>query len=169
MSKALLLSTIAIVAIVGCRKHVAPAEDAGPPPTDHLAVGEIPEGMEKAFALPLPRGSRIALRFPGSIHVTTSLAPEQLSNFIHTRVKAGKMVVGTTMTTFDDVVALAEPTRHLTIEIRPGAPLSGWLSQMVVKDVTPAPPPDPNETPAERLRKAGLTPDGKLIDPQHMQ
>jgi hypothetical protein len=166
-----LLPTIALaLALVGCRKPPPTGQaDAGPPPSDHLAAGEIAEGHDKAFALPLPRASTIAMRFPGTIHVTSSLAPEQLSNFIRPRVKSGKMVVGATMTTFEDVIVPAEPTRHMTIEIRPGAPMSGTKSQMVVKDVTPAPAPDPNESQAERRRKAGLTPDGKLIDPQHMQ
>ncbi len=154
----------------GCRRPPAETqEDAGEAPSDHLAPGELAEGKEKAYALALPRGSTIANRFPGSIHVMSPVAPEPLSNFIRARVKSGKMVVGATMTTFEDVIVPDEPNRHITIEIRPGAPLSGAKSQMVVKDVTPAPPPDPNESQAERRRKAGLTPDGKLIDPQHMQ
>ncbi len=159
----------ALLGLVGCRKPPPAKADAGSPPSDHLAPNEIAEGHERAYSLTLPKASRVSIRFPGTIHVTSSLMPEELSNFIRARVKSGKMVVGATMTTFEDVIVPAEPTRHLTIEIRPGAPMSGSKSEMVVKDVTPPPPPDPNESQAERRRKAGLTPDGKLLDPQHMQ
>jgi hypothetical protein len=79
------------------------------------------------------------------------------------------MLVGATTTTFEDVIVPAEPKRHITVEIRPGRANTDVRSEMVVKDVTPPPPPDPNESEAELRRKAGLTPDGKLLDPNHMQ
>lgn len=170
-TKAGALTTLAlVVGLIACRRpSPEPLDDVGPPPSDHLAENEVAEGKQRAFSLPLPRNATIAVRFPGAIHVNSDLAPEPLSNFVRARVKAGKMIVGATTTTFEDVIVPSEPARHITVEIRPGAPLTGVRSQMVVKDVTPPPPPPPDETPDERRRKAGLTPDGKLLDPLHMQ
>jgi hypothetical protein len=158
----------------GCRKPPPPREmedAAPPPPKDHLAEGEVPEGSEKAFALPLPRAARVSVRFRDSVHVqSATLGPEQMANFVRARVKSGKVMIGTTMTTFEDVVVPAEPKRHITVEVRRGPPMSGARSVMVVTDVTPPPPPDPNESEADRRKKSGLSPDGtKLIDPNHMQ
>jgi hypothetical protein len=107
------------------------------------------------------------MRFPAHVHVQSSLKPEELSNFVRPRVKSGRVLIGATMTTYENVVVPAEPKRHITIEIRPGH--GDVRSEMIVKDVTPPPPPDPNESQADRLHKAGLSPDGKLLDPKHMQ
>lgn len=107
------------------------------------------------------------MRFPQSVHVTSTLKPEALSNFVRARVKSGRVLVGATTTTFEDVVVPREPKRHITIEIRPGQ--GDDRSIMVVRDVTPPPPADPNETDADRMKKAGLTPEGKPLDPKHME
>lgn len=166
----LAVAALTVVGSAACRKPPPDRRDeAPPPPPDHLAPGEVPEGGDKAFALPLPRASRVFMKFPETVHVRSSLPPEQLSNFVRARVKSGRVLVGATMTTFEDVVVPAEPKRHLTVEIRPARTFSDARSEMVVKDVTPPPPPDENESEADRRRKAGLTPDGKLLDPNHMQ
>ncbi len=165
-----ILVVAAVVFSAACRKPPPDNRNQTPsPPKDHLAPGEIPEGTEKAFALPLPRASEVYMRFPESVHVRSSLGPEPISNFVRARVKSGRVLVGATMTTFEDVIVPAEPKRHITVEIRRGGPQSDTRSEMVVKDVTPPPPPDPNESEADRRRKAGLTPEGKLLDPNHMQ
>jgi hypothetical protein len=166
---------VAIGGPLGCSGKKAPpppveSGDGGSRrPADHLTADEAPQGTAKAFALPLPRASSVSVRFPTSIHVQSTLAPETLANYVRARVKSGRVLVGATMTRFEDVIVPAEPTRHLTIEIRRGTPLSGTRSEMVVTDVTPPPPPAPNESEADLRRKAGLTPDGKLLDPKHMQ
>jgi len=60
----------------------------------------------------------------------------------------------------------AEPKRELDIFIESGR--HGVGTKMQVRDVTPVPPPDlPDQ--AARLKAAGLTPDGRLADPQHLQ
>jgi hypothetical protein len=163
------LVVAALPSVAGCkRKDEAPP--APPAPTastkDQLARDEIPEGRERAYTLPLH--SAIKARFPGSVHVASSHSQEELSNFTRARVKDGKSSSGASETRFENVTVKADPTRVLTIEIRT-APISGeYRSQMVVSDVTPV-PVDSSETDADRWRKAGLTPDGKLLDPKHMQ
>lgn len=153
-----------LLVFAGCRKPPPSLTDAGPP--DHLTKNEAVEGKDKAFALPLPHAAKVYMRFPTSVHVHSTLKPEDLANFVRPRVKSGRVLIGATMTTFENVIVPAEPKRQITIEIRPGR---DFRSEMVVRDVTPPPPPDPNESQADRMHKAGLTPDGKLIDPKHMQ
>lgn len=138
-------------------------------PVDHLAEGELAEGPEGAFALRLPLASTVTMRFPESVHVRSSLPPDELASFVRARVTHGTEGVGTTTTTFTNVVVPAEPSRQLAIEIRPASLHTGARSEMVVKDVTPPPEPDPSATQAELRRKAGLTPDGKLLDPKQME
>lgn len=155
------------LAALGCRKPPPPQTfDAGPPPSDHLAPGELAEGVEKAYALPLPRVAKVASRSQGSVFVVSTAPPEQLSNFVRARVKAGRSLVGTTATTFESVVVPSEPNRTLTIEIRTGDGSSS-RSTMTVRDVTLGPPATiPTE---EAWKRAGMTPDGKLLDPKHLQ
>lgn len=154
-----------------CKSKEAPPQPTDAPsarPADHLAKGEVPEGGEHAFSLPLPLRSRVKIRFHDNVQIISPHTHEELSNFVRARVKSGKVLVGTTMTTFEDVVVPSEPARHLKIEIRQLSSLDGTRSEMIVRDVTP-PPSDPSETDADRWRKVGLTPDGKLLDPKHMQ
>lgn len=168
----ILVSLLAIaIAGPGCK----PKQQAPPSPApstrssaDHLAKGEIPEGKERAFTLPLPLHSTIKARFPGSIHVGSPLSHEELSNFVRLRVKDGKTSSGASETRFENVVVTKDSTRTLVIEIRKAVIVGEYRSQMVVNDVTP-PPPEPGLSDADRWKKAGMTPDGKLLDPKHMQ
>lgn len=164
-----LFGALALGLVGACREPPPPSpHDDAAAPADHLAEGEIPEGMDKAFALPLPLASTVSMRFRETIHVRSSLGAAELANFVRARVKSQKNDLAKA-TTFEDVIVPAEPARHLTIEIRSGRMHSGVRSEMIVRDVTPPPPADPNASEAELRRRAGLTPDGKLLDPKHMQ
>jgi len=154
---------------VACKKP-SPATtsevDASAGPRDHLAPGELAEGSARAFTLPLPRLAHVRRSYRDEVHVDSSAAPEAVANFVGARVKAGKRIVGATTTTFEDVVVPAQPKTHLTVEIRPGT-VGEARCVMVVRDVTVGPPA---ELPAdEAWKKAGMTPDGRLLDPKHTQ
>jgi hypothetical protein len=167
---ALLLFLFASGASAGCKdKHVAevaPAE--AKPPADRLAPGELPLGSDRAFGLKLPRASKVVQRFGGSVFVLSENSPEELANFVRIHVKGGNVVAGTGSTRFVDVVVPEETARHLTIEVQPARLGTGMRSSMSVEDVTPQ-PVDPNATTEDKWRKAGLTPDGHLLDPKNMQ
>lgn len=165
--------TAAALALVGCRAKEESALDAGPPvasalPVDRLAPGELPEGKERALGLVLPEGLRIARAFDGVVFATSStLKPEAVSNYFRARVTEGNVLVGAEATNFVGVKAKSDLARTLAIEIKPGQP--GVVTcEVLLRDVTP-PPLEPNLTEDERRRKAGLTPDGKLLDPQHLE
>jgi hypothetical protein len=124
--------------------------------------------VQHAFTLPLPLHSRITSRFGSTVHVGSGHSLEELASFTRARVKDGKSTSGASETRFDNVVVTTNPSRVLTIEIRRAVGDAEFRSQMAITDVTPA-PVNSAESDADRWRKAGLTPDGKLLDPKHMQ
>lgn len=164
MTTTAMLVVAAAVALAGCKRKEEPA---APPdaaaPVDHFVKGEIPEGSERAFTLPLPLHSTVKARFERSVHVASEHTPDELTRFVQLRVKDGKVVSVGNDTSFDRVVVVKDASRTLTIQIRPAAVLNDYKSQLVVDDVT-LPPEQPGTTDADRWRKAGMTPDGKLID-----
>jgi hypothetical protein len=148
------------------RKEDQRPEETKPP--DHLAPNEVAEGKERAFGLPLPRFARIAARFDKKVHVQSPHTPEDLVNFVRARVKDGKITPGTTETQLIDVVPRDDAKKRLTIEVRALRGGGDAKSEMIIKDTTP-PPLEPGLTDEQRWKKAGLTPDGRIVDPQSLQ
>jgi hypothetical protein len=166
------LMSLALFGAPACKRK----EEAPPPPpapsaastADHLANGEIAEGRERAYTLALPLHSTIKARFAGSIHVASSHTPEELAKFVRARVKDGKSSSSANESVFDQVVAIKDPSKTLTIHVRSAANAADYRSQMVINDVTPT-PEEPGLTDADRWKKAGMSPDGKLLDRKHLQ
>lgn len=167
--------TLALVAFVAgsagcssCKHDEAPPPPEAKPP-DHLVAGEVVEGKERAFGLPLPRLSRINAYFERTVDVYSPLSPEDLVNFVRARVKDGKVTPGSSSTLLVEVVPLGDPAKRLTIDVHafhgndPSA-----RSEMIVRDTTPI-PTEPGLTDEQRWKKAGLTPDGHIADPKHLQ
>lgn len=164
----LVLSVALLSAPTACKRK---AEQVEPPPAppDRLAPGEIPLSREKAFALSLPLGAKVTKGYGGVVHVSTSLSPEALSNFVRKHVAGGKVSSGTSTTRFEGVTVPAEPKRFLDVEVRPGRYVDNVRSEMIVRDVTPVNDPAKFKTEEERWRAAGYTKDGKPLDPKIMQ
>lgn len=162
----LLVLTVALVGGVAC-KDKAPPEEA-PKPPDHLAPDEVAEGKERVFGLPLPRVARVETRFAKSVHVTSPLSPEALSNFVRQRVKEGAGAAGAASTTLENVVPRDDAGKRVTVEIRARKTGDGTKSEMVVRDVTPN-ATEPGLSDEERWRRAGLRPDGTVLDPTKLE
>ena len=82
--------TLGALACSSCKRKTEERPKTEEAPPDRLAPGEVVEGAERAFGLPLPRASHVAGRFATSAHVTSTVTPEQLSNFVRKRVTEGK-------------------------------------------------------------------------------
>ncbi|MDB4940479.1 MAG: hypothetical protein JWP97_13 [Labilithrix sp.] len=163
---ALLVASLG-VAGVSCKRKPPPHVEEAPP--DRLAPDEVVEGNDKAFGLPLPRACKVTARFRESARVTSTVTPEQLSNFVRKRVTDGTVTPGTSSTKLDNVVPRDDKQKRLGIEIRPLHSPDGFKSEMIVRDTTP-PPFDPSLTEDQRWQKAGLTPGGtQLLDPKHLE
>jgi hypothetical protein len=166
---------VALAAAVGvaCEKDEAPlvgtsaaaAPDAQPAPRDHLGPGELLEGPERAFDLPLPRGTKIDSVFPQQIMATCEAKAVDVANFLRSRVSMGAVTVGAASTMFTRVQIPARPGRELSIRVEPGP--GGTGSRITVRDVTP-PPVDPGMSEEERWRQAGMRGPGQVADPTHL-
>ena len=85
------LALALVSACSSCKRKQDQAPKTEEAPPDRLAPGELVEGTEKAFGLPLPRVSKVAARFRASVDITSTATPEQLANFVRARVKDGKI------------------------------------------------------------------------------
>lgn len=81
---------------VGCRRP--PEREVGGTnakvPPDRLAETEIAPGVERAFDLPLPRGTRIDARFGQSVTASVPASAEALANFVRRNATAGEAPAG---------------------------------------------------------------------------
>lgn len=156
---------------VHCKKappEETPRGEAPSLPVDRLAPGELPEGDEEAFGIKLPKGMRVERGFSSVVHaVSTTLTPEPVADYFRARVTDGSMAKRTDEIRFTGVHPAKDPKRELTIQIREGERGVATCDVLLI-DATP-PEVAPNLTEDERRARAGLSPDGKLIDPQHLE
>jgi hypothetical protein len=82
-------------------------------------------------------------------------------------VTEGSVVAGAAETRFVAVKLRSDPTQLLGVEVRAAAPGAAG-SEMMIRDATPIALP-PGLTEAESRKSVGLTKDGKLADPKHME
>ncbi len=135
-------------------------------PVDHLAPGELPEGPEKVFALVLPRGVHVDDALGRTALATGSVNCDATANYVRVRVTGGSVTTGAGATVFDQVHVKADPTR--TIHIRVQRMAFSGVCRIEFRDDTPTDLPQlPDE--AARFRAVGLTPNGKLADPKHLE
>jgi hypothetical protein len=138
---------------------------AARPPVDRLAPGELAEGSTSAFGLTFPRKMRLERRFFDAAHATGNVPPEAVANYVRQRVDATHVEIGAARTVFPKVhIKGGPPDKLFRIEVIANGP----TTQLVLRDVTP-PPVEPGLSEEERWRRAGMTKDGKLLDPKTMQ
>jgi hypothetical protein len=162
------LLALVLLCAGGCRKHRS-IDDPPPtppprPPVDTTLPGELAEGKEQAFGVPLPRVMRVTGRFTDLIIASGPAAPEQVANFYRSRVKADKIETGPIKTVFSNVSVKSQPDAAIVIEVSGGR---GGVTTVMVRSVA-VPKPDDSSSPDERMRRLGLNPDGTLADPTHL-
>jgi hypothetical protein len=135
------------------------------PPVDRLAAGELAEGPHTAFGFTFPNKMRIERRFLDSVHASGRIAPESVANYVRQRVGTTHVEVGAARTVFPRVqIKGGAPDKVYRIEVV----ADGSTTRLVLSDVTP-PPVEPGLSEEERWRRAGMSPEGKPIDPQKME
>lgn len=161
------LAFVVGVALCGCRRAPPTASPGGAeskPPADRLAPGEAPPGAEKAWDLVLPRGAEIRGRFTDEIDAEVPLPSEEVANYLRAQAEDGTdAVVGANGTMFPTMhVKGAEPGHHLRVTVSS----EGARSRVEVARIVEALPAakEPND---EAMKKAGLAPNGDLLDPDH--
>jgi hypothetical protein len=165
-------TVLLVLALVGCkrgaRQEPSPAASASasleaPLPVDTVLPGELGEGTEKAYGLVLPRNYVIVRRFEGAIFAEGSARAEQAANYVRRRIVASSVEVGASQTIFQGARAKGNgDAPFVRIEVAE----TNQGSKIVLRDLTPA-PVVPGLSDEERWRRAGLKPNGEVLDPQH--
>jgi hypothetical protein len=135
-------------------------------PHDHLAPGELVEGEQRVFAFTLPRDLQVEQNYDGVVFASGAVSALDLANYVRARVRDGTVSVGAAATVFDGVRIASEPQRVLYIRVV-GTRTAG-RARLEMRDITPIPQPEFPDN-ATRMRSVGLTPEGKLVDPQHLK
>jgi hypothetical protein len=145
--------------------HLVGSSRPLPKPVDRLAPNELEPGTVKAFGLIVPKSMRLERLYPDAAHIVGSVSPDAVANYVRQRVNASQVEIGAARTIFPAVhIKGGPPDRTFRIEIV----AERGKTRLVIRDITP-PQTVQGLSQAERWRQAGLTPDGKLLDPKHMQ
>jgi hypothetical protein len=164
-------SVLAIALVPACRGRSddTSAPPPGPieaprPPVDTLEPGELAEGSEKAFGLPIPRAMLLEARFPDAVFATGDLAPELVSNYIRKRVVSEGVETGPAKTVFPRATLKDAPASVVHIEVV----ARGRVTSLVIRDVT-RPPAKDGLSEEQRWKELGLTPQGEPLDPTQLE
>ncbi len=165
----------AVLALAGCKQSpdVAPPADplvAPEPqastaaPLDHLAPDELVEGDRSAFQLRLPRDLKVDGAFADVVFASGPVAVHPLVKYFRARLTDGSLREGDDAATFEHVHVPGKSTDDYTLRITafPG------YARVEFRNVTPKAQPNlPDDT--ARWRQAGLTPQGRVLDPKHVE
>jgi hypothetical protein len=138
----------------------APASAHAP---DELAPGELLEGSKKALGVTLPRDLQVEGSFVDLVYASGQVGVHPLVQYFRAHLTGGSLREGTEAATFEGVHAPGAPERELRVRI---ALLAGG-SRVEIRDTTPPHLPALSDESA-RWRQVGLTPNGRLADPTHL-
>ncbi len=162
---------LALLLAAGCHKKrvvvgTQPAASASArPPVDHLEPGELAPGKDIVFGMPVPRSMTVDRRYPDAAHISGSVTPESVANYVRKRVIVSRVEIGAARTVFPAAkIKGGDLNKIYRIEVVP----SPGRTKLVIRDIT-KPPMTQGLSEAERWKRAGLTPDGKPLDPKHLQ
>src|SRR4051812_28688300 len=138
------------------------AQSARPHPVDRLAPDELAAGNAEVWGFAIPRDMRVEHRYQQVTHIIGSVPPDALANYVRERVTVSHVEIGAARTIFPNARikgGAADRVYELDVIPEPG------LTRLVIRDLTP-PKVEPGLTDAERWRQAGLTPEGRPLDPK---
>ncbi len=165
---------VLLIAAAGCNSAPPPeatgggaapaASSAEAVPTEHLAPDELVEGTQDAYGIKLPRGMDVTGRLNDRVFATGYFQVHPLVQYFRARLQDGELREGKESATFEHVKVPGKPGVELAIRVTPAT--TGGMD-VTVMDTTKPPAPDlPNEE--ARWKAVGLTKDGKVLDPKHL-
>lgn len=156
------------LALAGCegkRLEFGPTTHGSAKPLDRLAAGELAPGKTEVWGFVAPDAMRLDRQFPAQAFLVGNVSAEALANYVRTQVEAERVEIGAARTVFPAVrIKAGKPDRVYRFEVLK----EGAGSRLIIQDITP-PPLEPGLSDEERWRKAGMTPDGKPIDPKKVE
>jgi hypothetical protein len=142
---------------------VAASPGATGAPVDHLAPGELVEGSRQVFGVALPRVMNVRQSFVDVVYASGPATLDALVPYFRSRLEGGSVRRWPSVATFE----------HASVRGKPGVDVFVRLAtvpegaSVEIRDATPHPGPSlPDQ--AARWRQVGLTPEGRLIDPSHL-
>jgi hypothetical protein len=168
-------SVVLLAAVAAACRKAPPQENAAPAapppsasvasvPADHLGPDELVEGTQQAFGLTLPKGLVVTGTLTDRVFAKGWFRVHPLVEYFRARLQDGALREGAESATFEHVKVPGKPGLELAIHIEP-ATTGG--TNVIVRDTTPPPVPDlPNEE--ERWKATGLSKQGKVLDPSHL-
>jgi hypothetical protein len=134
-------------------------------PLDRLAPDELAVGNAQVWGFAVPRDMRIEHRYVETTHLVGPVKPDALANYVRDRVVVSHVEIGAGRTVFPDARIKGGAADHiyeLDVIPEPGQ------TRLLIRDTTP-PKITPGLTDAERWRQAGLTPEGRPLDPKKFE
>jgi len=131
-------------------------------PVDRLAPDELAAGNAEVWGFVVPREMQVEHRYKDVTHLIGAVKPDALANYVRERVIVSHVEIGAARTIFPDArikAGSADRVYELDVIPEPG------ITRLVIRDTTP-PKVQPGLTDAERWRQAGLTPEGRPLDPK---
>lgn len=131
-------------------------------PIDRLAPDELAAGNADVWGFAVPRDMQVEHRWKEVTHLIGRVKPDALANYVRERVIVSHVEIGAARTIFPDARikgGAADRVYELEVIPEPG------VTRLVIRDTTPL-KIVPGLTDAERWRQAGLTPEGRPIDPK---
>jgi len=131
-------------------------------PVDRLAPDELAAGNADVFGFVVPREMRVEHRYKEATHLIGAVKPDALANYVRERVIVSHVEIGAARTIFPNArIKAGAPDRVYDLEVIP----EPGISRLIIRDTTP-PKIVPGLTDAERWKQAGLTPEGRPLDPK---
>jgi hypothetical protein len=134
-------------------------------PLDRLAPDELAAGNAEVWGFAVPRDMQIEHRYVETAHLIGPVKPDALANYVRERVVVSHVEIGAGRTVFPDAHikgGAADRVYELDVVPEPGQ------TRLVIKDTTPL-KVTPGLTDAERWQQAGLTPQGRPLDPKKFE
>jgi hypothetical protein len=138
------------------------AQSSTPRPVDRLAPDELAAGNAEVWGFAVPREMQVEHRYQEVTHIIGNVKPDALANYVRDRVVVSHVEIGAARTIFPNARikgGAADRVYELDVIPEPG------LTRLVIRDVTP-PKVEPGLSDADRWRQAGLTPEGRPLDPK---
>jgi len=160
---------LGLCSVVACREPAVErtphVEASANKPVDRLAPNELAQSSSEVFGFPLPRGMKVEQAFSDVAYSAGNVTPEAVANYVRSRVEVSHVEVAATRTVFPNArIKSGAKDRVYQLEVSPDR----GGTKLVIRDVTP-PVPARGLSEAERWRRAGMTPDGKPLDPNKLQ
>jgi hypothetical protein len=166
------LALLACCLCASCHAKSEPSSDSKSPalatkqsvnkPIDRLAPDELAAGNAEVWGFVVPREMRVEHRYKEVTHLIGPVKPDALANYVRERVLVSHVEIGAARTIFPDArikAGAADRVYELDVIPEPG------ITRLLIRDTTP-PKIQPGLTDAERWRQAGLTPEGRPLDPK---